>query len=34
MPVMDGEDQEDELTEKDVEISLNAMNGEQTEMTF
>ena len=35
MPVAEGDKQEDEWIEEDeLEISLNAMNGEQTEQTF
>lgn len=35
MPVAEGENKEDEWLEEDeLEISLNAMNGEQTEQTF
>ena len=35
MPVAEGDNHEDEWIEEDeLEISLNAMNGEQTEQTF
>ena len=35
MPVMEGDNQDDEWIEEDeLEISINAMNGEQNERTF